>query len=71
MNHPTRHLSLTDLVESLKGKVAAIPRSHVTEAVQRLIVTDQEIATLTTANFYRLFAKAAAADAVQGQALVS
>jgi cysteine dioxygenase len=44
MNHPTRHLSLTDLVESLKGKVAAIPRSHVTEAVQRLIVTDQEIA---------------------------
>lgn len=34
-------------------------------------ITDQEIATLTTNNFYRLFAKAAAADAAQGQALVS
>jgi TatD DNase family protein len=34
-------------------------------------VTDREIATLTTANFYRLFAKAAAADAAGGQALAS
>jgi cysteine dioxygenase len=44
MNHHTRHLSLTDLIESLKGHVAEIPRSHVIEAVQRLVVTDQEIA---------------------------
>ncbi|MGO4525448.1 TatD family hydrolase [Microvirga sp. 2MCAF35] len=34
-------------------------------------VSDQEIARLTTANFYRLFSKAAAADAVKGQALAS
>lgn len=32
-------------------------------------VTDQKIADLTTANFYRLFAKAAAADAEHRQAL--
>jgi TatD DNase family protein len=34
-------------------------------------VTDEEIATITTANFYRLFSRAAAVDAVQGQALAS
>jgi TatD DNase family protein len=34
-------------------------------------VTDERIAELTTANFYRLFAKAAAADAEFRQALAS
>jgi TatD DNase family protein len=34
-------------------------------------MTDQDVATLTTANFYRLFPKAAAADAASGQALAS
>jgi TatD DNase family protein len=34
-------------------------------------MTDQDVAALTTANFYRLFAKAAAADAASGQALAS
>jgi TatD DNase family protein len=34
-------------------------------------MTDQDVATLTTANFYRLFSKAAAADAASGQALAS
>jgi TatD DNase family protein len=34
-------------------------------------VSEQAVADLTTANFYRLFAKAAAADGVQGQALAS
>lgn len=34
-------------------------------------VADQAVAELTTANFYRLFAKAAAADAAQGQVLAS
>ena len=34
-------------------------------------MTDQDVAALTTANFYRLFAKAATADAASGQALAS
>src|SRR5918997_4644579 len=34
-------------------------------------MTDQAVADLTTANFYRLFAKAAAADRAKGQALAS
>ncbi|MEE1613228.1 TatD family hydrolase [Microvirga sp. CF3016] len=34
-------------------------------------MTDQDVAALTTANFYRLFSKAAAADAASGQALAS
>ncbi|WP_404292379.1 TatD family hydrolase [Microvirga sp. RSM25] len=34
-------------------------------------MSDQDVATLTTANFYRLFSKAAAADAASGQALAS
>jgi TatD DNase family protein len=34
-------------------------------------ITDQDVAALTTANFYRLFAKAATADAASGQALAS
>ncbi|WP_114946286.1 TatD family hydrolase [Microvirga calopogonii] len=34
-------------------------------------MSDQETASLTTANFYRLFSKAAAADAVEGQAIAS
>jgi TatD DNase family protein len=34
-------------------------------------VSGQDVATLTTANFYRLFSKAAAADVASGQALAS
>lgn len=46
--------------------------AHTAHVLAEVIgVTDQEIAKLTTANFYRLFAKAAAADAVKGQALAS
>jgi len=46
--------------------------AHTAHVLAEVIgVPDQEIATLTTANFYRLFSKAAAADVVQGQAHVS
>ena len=46
--------------------------AHTAHVLAEVIgVTDQEIAKLTTANFYHLFAKAAAADAVKGQALAS
>ncbi|EIM29736.1 TatD family hydrolase [Microvirga lotononidis] len=34
-------------------------------------VSDEEVARFTTANFYRLFSKAAAADSIGGQALAS
>jgi TatD DNase family protein len=34
-------------------------------------MTDQDVATLTTTNFYRLFSKAATVDAATGQALAS
>ena len=46
--------------------------AHTARVLAEVIgVTDQEIAELTTANFYRLFAKAAAADAEFRQALAS
>jgi TatD DNase family protein len=46
--------------------------AHTASVLARVIgVTDQEIAELTTANFYRLFSKAAAADAEFRQALAS
>ena len=46
--------------------------AHTAHVLAEVIgVTDQAVAKLTTANFYRLFAKAAAADAAQGQVLAS
>jgi TatD DNase family protein len=46
--------------------------AHTARVLAEVIgVSDQAIADLTTANFYRLFAKAAAADRAQGQALAS
>jgi TatD DNase family protein len=46
--------------------------AHTARVLAEVIgVTDQEIAELTTANFYRLFSKAAAADAKFRQALAS
>ena len=46
--------------------------AHTARVLAEVIgVTDHEIAELTTANFYRLFAKAAAADAEFRQALAS
>ncbi len=46
--------------------------AHTAHALADVIgVTDETIAELTTANFYRLFAKAAAADAEYRQALAS
>jgi cysteine dioxygenase len=44
MNHDTRHLSLTDLIEMLKTNVSVMRRAQMIKALQRLIVTDQEIA---------------------------
>jgi TatD DNase family protein len=46
--------------------------AHTAHALADVIgVPDETIAELTTANFYRLFAKAAAADAEYRQALAS
>jgi TatD DNase family protein len=46
--------------------------AHTARVLAEVIgVTDEKIAELTTANFYRLFAKAAAADAESRQALAS
>jgi TatD DNase family protein len=46
--------------------------AHTAHVLAEVIgVTDQDVAALTTANFYRLFSKAAAADAASGQALAS
>jgi TatD DNase family protein len=46
--------------------------AHTARVLAEVIgVTDEKIAELTTANFYRLFAKAAAADAGHRQALAS
>ncbi|HEV2566175.1 MAG TPA: TatD family hydrolase [Microvirga sp.] len=44
--------------------------AHTAHVLAEVIgMTDQHVAALTTANFYRLFSKAAAADAASGQAL--
>lgn len=46
--------------------------AHTAHVLAEVIgMTDQDVAALTTANFYRLFSKAAAADAASGQALAS
>jgi len=46
--------------------------AHTAHVLAEIIgVSDEEVAKLTTANFYRLFSKAAAADAVEGRALAS
>lgn len=44
MNQDISHLSLKGLIERLKGNVPDIPRPQVIEAVQRLIITGEEIA---------------------------